>query len=314
MMPLDTSQASQSLQDSFLNSQGLDAVRAQGRDGDPQALRQVAEQFESMFIHQMLKQMRSTNQVLGKDNLLSSEQTKFHQQMLDQQMSLEMSSGRGMGLADQLYRHMVDAYGDHLNAPEAKNEPSSAARGDLRSGSSAAPQPAGKAAVTDSPESFVRAIEPHARRAAQELGVAPQALVAQTALETGWGQHVIRSGDGNNSHNLFNIKAGDDWQGERLDVSTLEYRDGLPRVERAEFRGYADYQSAFDDYVRLLEDNPRYRPALEAGGDAEAFVEQLQNAGYATDPAYADKLKNLMRSEPLAGLEPDGDIHSDRAL
>lgn len=306
MIPVDTSMARQQIQDSHLNNDGLQQLREQGRKGDPQALREVARQFESMFVHQMLKQMRSTNDVFGKDNMFSSEQTKFHQEMLDQQMSLELTQGRGLGLAEMMYQQMQKAYGEHLR-PEENPGQGLDQSGIERSAGASTAEPiqtlGGKASMTTNPISFVEQIQEQAQRAAEALGVSPQALVAQAALETGWGQHVIHTREGQNSHNLFNIKADARWEGARINVSTIEYRDGMPRVEQANFRQYDSYEQSFSDYVSFLRDNPRYRDALMSGADAERYVEELQAAGYATDPAYADKLKTLMRTEPLASLE-----------
>src|SRR5690625_7145913 len=119
-MKLDISPAQMHLQDTHLNSQGMESLRAMGREGDPEALREVARQFEAMFVQQMLKNMRSANEVFGKDNFLNSSETEFHQQMFDQQLSLELTAGRGLGLADALYQHMLQAYGHHLNRSEER--------------------------------------------------------------------------------------------------------------------------------------------------------------------------------------------------
>lgn len=314
MMPIDASQARQHIQDSHLNNDGMEALRARGRDGDPEALREVARQFESMFVHQMLKQMRSTNEVFGQDSYFSSEETKFHEEMLDQQMSLELTQGRGIGLAEMLYQQMQSAYGAYLPQQRDPN----AADDDWVREPSAQSAPSGEVGARadqpvnlgSTPDEFVGALAPHAQRAAEQLGVQPQALVAQAALETGWGQHVIHDQKGNSSHNLFNIKADQRWAGERVNVSTLEYRDGLPQVERANFRQYRDVAESFSDYVDFIQNNPRYQQALQQGEDADSYVEALQAAGYATDPAYADKLKALMRSDPFAPLagEPSAPV------
>lgn len=313
MIPIDTSQARQTAQDTHLNSQGMEALRAKGRDGDPEALREVARQFESMFVHQMLKQMRSTNEVFGEDSYFSSDETKFHEEMLDQQMSLELTQGRGLGLGEMLYQQMQSAYGAYLpqaNKDEQDEEllprdgAAAPAAGDKR-GQTPFIGGDDKSALGQSPQEFVESLKPHATAAAEQLGVRPEALVAQAALETGWGQHVLHDRGGNSSHNLFNIKADQRWSGDTVNVSTLEYRDGLPQMERADFRQYNDYQESFTDYVNFLQENPRYREALAQGGDAERYVEALQDAGYATDPAYADKLKSLMRSDPFAGFATD---------
>jgi peptidoglycan hydrolase FlgJ len=140
-----------------------------------------------------------------------------------------------------------------------------------------------------SPEHFVASIWPHAQRAARELGVDPRALVAQVALETGWGRRGIRGGDGTNANNLFGIKATG-WSGKKVSTTTHEFVDGERRSERADFRVYSSPADSFNDYVRLLKTNTRYQQALTAGTNIRNFAQGLQRAGYATDPAYASKI------------------------
>lgn len=152
--------------------------------------------------------------------------------------------------------------------------------------------------ASGSPEHFVASIWPHARRAADELGVDPRALVAQAALETGWGRRGIRDRDGSSAHNLFGIKASG-WSGQRISTSTHEYVNGQRRSERADFRAYASPADSFADYVRLLKSNPRYQRALEAGEDVRRFASELQRAGYATDPAYARKIQAIANGPTL---------------
>ncbi|PBJ81915.1 flagellar assembly peptidoglycan hydrolase FlgJ [Lysobacteraceae bacterium NML93-0399] len=149
-----------------------------------------------------------------------------------------------------------------------------------------------------SPERFVASIWSHAQAAARELGVDAKALVAQAALETGWGRRTIQRGDGGSAHNLFGIKATG-WKGERAAATTHEYTHGVRHTERAEFRAYASPAESFADYVRLLKQNPRYRQALESGGDVRRFASALQQAGYATDPRYADKLSAIANGPTL---------------
>lgn len=139
------------------------------------------------------------------------------------------------------------------------------------------------------PEGFVASIWPHAEKAARELGVNPRALVAQAALETGWGRRNIKRANGDSSHNLFGIKATG-WKGERATTATHEYVDGQRRSETASFRAYASPAESFGDYVRMLKNSPRYQNALQAGTDVRGFARGLQQAGYATDPAYAAKI------------------------
>lgn len=142
------------------------------------------------------------------------------------------------------------------------------------------------------PEGFVAGIWQHAQSAAKELGVDARALVAQAALETGWGKRQINHGDGRSAHNLFGIKANG-WNGERATVGTHEYVDGVRRNETASFRSYASPAESFADYVRLLKTNPRYQKALQAGTDVRGFARGLQQAGYATDPSYANKIASI---------------------
>jgi len=149
-----------------------------------------------------------------------------------------------------------------------------------------------------SPERFVASIWSHAQAAARELGVDARALVAQAALETGWGRRTIQRGDGGTAHNLFGIKATG-WKGERAAATTHEYSNGVRHTERAEFRAYDSPAESFADYVRLLKSNPRYRQALESGGDVRRFATSLQQAGYATDPRYADKLSAIANGPTL---------------
>lgn len=148
------------------------------------------------------------------------------------------------------------------------------------------------------PEHFVARIWPHARRAAKELGVDPRALVAQAALETGWGRRGIRDRSGNSANNLFGIKASG-WRGDRVSTSTHEYVNGQRRSERADFRAYQSPAESFADYVRLIKNSPRYQRVLNAGDDVHRFATELQRAGYATDPFYAKKIYAIVNGPTL---------------
>jgi flagellar protein FlgJ len=152
------------------------------------------------------------------------------------------------------------------------------------------------------PKSFARDIWPHAERAARKLNVPTEAIVAQAALETGWGAHVMPDQRGDPSFNLFGIKAGGGWRGEQVIRQTLEFEDGVPVPQKARFRAYPDIAATFDDYTRLLTENPRYTDVSGHGGDAEGFANALQSSGYATDPLYADKLKRIMNSPTMQSV------------
>ena len=150
------------------------------------------------------------------------------------------------------------------------------------------------------------ALWPHAKRAGHSLGVDPRLLIAQAALETGWGRSVIHDEQGRSSHNLFGIKADSRWPGARMEVSTLEYVDGVMIKTRAPFRAYTSIEESFDDYVSFVREQPRYQAAMRSVDNLERYVRELQKAGYATDPAYAEKILNVFRREELSHLNESG--------
>ncbi len=291
--------------DVYTDFQGLSQLRAEAGNNDKETLRKVAGQFEALFIQMMLKSMREAN--LG-EGLMDSDQVKTYQSMYDQQIALDLSKSGSLGLADMMVRQLArggetDAGGDNGVA---------AATATRVSGAGVAPPAVAPAAAgtkndagrpddnrlndwrPETPESFVRELLPHARRAARELGTSPEVLIAQAALETGWGQHMIRGQDGANSFNLFGIKADAGWQGARAVTDTVEFRDGLMRKERAPFRAYDSLAGSFSDYVDFLKSNPRYGEALKQSSDGSAFARELAQAGYATDPDYHRKIESIM--------------------
>ena len=191
------------------------------------------------------------------------------------------------------------AAADQPTNPAAASEPSRNWL-PLRAQQAAETSPAVAAATNaktrfDSPAEFTRAMLPMAEKAAARLGVDPHYLVAQAALETGWGKSIIREKDGSSSHNLFGIKTHGQWQGDSANVLTSEYRGGVKQQERATFRSYDSYEQSFNDYVDFLESNGRYEQALTRTADADAFFRELQQAGYATDPRYAAKVSQIAR-------------------
>lgn len=284
---------------------GIASLRAEARrDGQSAQTRQeVARQFEAIFIQTMLKEMRAA---VPEGGLFDSEQMRMYQQMFDQQIALDMARGKGLGMSEMIERQLGGGGGGGGGAALAGGNSSLAkAFANPFAGLVRAPAPTSApraAATTDgsegdtpavAPGGFVRAVHEHAAAAARRLGIAPEVLIAQAALETGWGQKIIRRADGSSSFNFFGIKAGGDWRGERVVVPTLEYRDGVAVRERAEFRAYGSAREAFADYAELLH-HPRYAQALASQGDSRNFVEALQAAGYATDPAYAEKITGVL--------------------
>lgn len=262
------------------------ALRRSAEQDDPAALREVAGQFEALFIESMLKDMRDTS--LGESLFTDSDQHKMYQGMLDQQLSVEMASGRGIGLAEMLVRQMGGEVGSVPATQGTFALPAARRAGSVAS-----------LPTWSNPADFAKDVWPHAERAARQLNVAPEAILAQAALETGWGRHVMPKSDGASSLNLFGIKAGSGWQGGSVARATIEYEAGVARHEVAKFRAYPDVASTFEDYVELIGQHPRYAGARNHGDDAQAFAKGLQQSGYATDPAYAEKIGNVLKGETM---------------
>lgn len=315
MISNDNGQILSRNQDAFFDVNSLNKVKQKGRSDEPAALKEVARQFEAIFVQQMLKSMRAANEVFGKDNFTNSSEMQFHQQFYDQQMSLELTRGQGLGLADALYQQMQKSYGKdtqeaageladlplptHFMSPVVRESRIANKAAEESSSSLLKNVSGGKTKAAESPEDFVSQLHGFAETAAKELNTSADILLAQAALETGWGKHVIHTQGGENSFNLFNIKAGSSWAGDKVKVSTVEYANGQAEQQRAEFRRYANYEESFADYVRLLKENPRYQAVLDAGTNTAKYAEALQTAGYATDPRYASKIKNILTSEPV---------------
>ncbi len=261
-------------------------LRAAADQRDPAVLREVAGQFEALFLQSMLKNMRQSS--LADPIFGSSGQHDMYQEMMDQQLSLEMAGGRGIGLADMLVRQLGGAVG--TSVPSATG-PNLAAP--VRDG------PRNNPGRWNSADAFVSDLWPHAARAASKLNVTPEAVLAQAALETGWGAHVSPAADGRPSYNLFGIKAGNGWQGETVVKPTIEFDHGVARREVARFRAYTNVAETFDDYAEFLSRHPRYASVRNHGGDIAGFAEALQESGYATDPAYAAKIRAVHDSDTM---------------
>ncbi|PLU84750.1 MULTISPECIES: flagellar assembly peptidoglycan hydrolase FlgJ [Pseudomonas] len=346
----------------------LSSLKHGDRDSDAN-VRKVAQEFESLFISEMLKASRKASDVLADDNPMNTETVKQYRDMYDQQLAVSMSrEGGGIGLQDVLARQLSKNKGTPANTspfPRIEGnaptlwgnkvaEPvhaaqSTATRNDVaalnsrrlalpskltdrlmagivpsaastntaavpaRDGQQVAkafavpdnglrilgravaqPPLAPKKAFADSDE-FVATMLPMAEQAAKRIGIDPRYLVAQAALETGWGKSVMRNTDGSSSHNLFGIKATGNWEGGEARAITSEFRDGQFVKETAAFRSYDSYQDSFHDLVSLLQNNSRYQDAVKAADKPEQFVQELQKAGYATDPNYASKISQIAR-------------------
>ena len=300
----------------------LDRLRAGIGEDENQSLRAAAQQFEAIFTQMLFKSMRQANEAFESD-LMSSSNTKFFEQMHDEQMASELSSTESLGLADlivsqlggeeeaqtseQDFRHAVnelplrlpvDAKGmqpDRAIVEKAADEALKVVKQD-QPAVFTAPQAPVKPQINErpfeSPQDFVSRMRPYAEKAAHALGTDPSVLIAQAALETGWGKKVIRNAAGT-SNNLFNIKADPRWSGHKVATNTLEFHNGVAVQEKAAFRSYDSYQDSFNDYVSFLKHNQRYTEALKEAKDPERFIKGIHQAGYATDPDYSKKIMSI---------------------
>ncbi len=277
----------------YTDFQELGRLRQAARAESPETLHEVARQFEALFIQMMLKNMRAAS--LG-DELFDSDQSEHYRDMFDSQLSLHLGQQGSFGLADLLVRQLGGDAGPAGTGKPVQTDMSPAQPEPLLE-----PRPDPLRAAIGSPEEFVRILRPHAVEAAGQLGVEPEVLLAQAALETGWGRKMITRPDGSHSHNLFGIKADLRWPGERVTATTLEFEDGIAVRRQESFRAYDTFAASFSDYVEFLQSSPRYEAALSHGGDRRRFVEGLQQAGYATDPGYAAKINSIVSDELLLG-------------
>jgi flagellar protein FlgJ len=283
-----------------LDVQGVNQLKLEAKQSSPEALKAAAQQFEAVFMNMLMKSMREAT---PQDGMFDSEQTRMYTSMLDQQLTQRMAS-RGIGLADVMVRQLSTALGTPPADAGEMPDANVTTRGfPLNTPAAAQPLPYAPATTPDVSkgdalphvEAFVQRVLPHAQEASASTGIPAQFMMGQAALETGWGQAEIRGADGQNSHNLFGIKAGSSWRGRTVDIVTTEYVNGKPQKQVDSFRAYDSYADSFRDYANLLRSNPRYQNVIAQGQDAAGFAQGLQQAGYATDPKYAQKLMGVIR-------------------
>lgn len=279
----------------YTDFHGLSQLRADVRnETTDESIEQVARQFESIFTQMMLKSMRDASPAEG--GLFDNDQSKMYSEMFDKQIALTMSEGKGIGLKEMLMRQLgtssTVAEGDDIMTHDPL--PARMPEKHAIESSPLANKIEYRAAQINSPREFVDEMRDDAQRAAAVLGVAPEVLISQAALETGWGKAIIQDPNGNNSHNLFGIKADARWQGERVAVPTIEYENGVASKQIHMFRAYDSYAESFDDYANFIQSNPRYENALSVAAIPQQYLAGLQQAGYATDPEYASKINRIM--------------------
>ncbi len=312
----------------FLELGGLDQLRSQAQKDEKGALKEVAKQFEGIFVQMLMKSMRDANEVFKSDSPFNTQYTAFYEQMRDQQLSVDLSAKGALGIADLMVQQLSpeseimpasmlrqdpfeatansassieDLLPNHSNTyagqkvadKESADSKSLTVVNDIISGKI---MPSAADKLFSDKQDFIKQLYPLAQQAAKKLGTEPEVLIAQSALETGWGQKMVRQSDGEPSNNLFNIKADKAWSGDKAKVSTLEFEQGIAVKQKADFRVYDDLKQSFDDFVNFISNNERYQGALNVAKDPAKFINALQNAGYATDPKYADKVISVMKS------------------
>ncbi|KZZ59414.1 hypothetical protein A3762_04810 [Oleiphilus sp. HI0125] len=309
----------------------LQGLKSASTKDTREGIKAVAEQFESLFISMMLKSMREANKGLSEGNILSSNESEFYQEMFDSQISVSLAgkNGGGIGLAEVIERQILESKGlvpsdlsiankkmslsdyerkgfprlepaklveamqqvDQLSAKQANDASNEENASLLTSGTSEL-----KKTVFNSPNDFIASLAPIAQKIEAQTGISAKLMLAQSALETGWGNKPILREDGAPSFNLFGIKANNGWQGDSTNILTTEFHQGVALKQRDSFRTYQSYEESFADYAKFLEGNPRYEEALSMKEQPIAFAQALQQSGYATDPEYANKIGNIVQN------------------
>ena len=281
------------------DARGIDALRLKAKTDPKAAVQETARQFEALLLNVMLKSMRET---VAQDGLLDSEQTRLYTSMLDQQLSQAMAK-RGIGIAEVLARQLMPtaqagetdaaAPAGKAMVPPASRQSAPPSAGAMQNSLTPAQDSTARARI------FIEHLAPDAEAVSRETGIPSRFLLGQAALESGWGRSEILAADGTPSHNLFGIKAGAGWRGRTVAAPTTEYVGGEARRKVETFRAYDSYQDSFRDYAQVLARGLRYAEVLKNTNDARAYARELQDAGYATDPRYADKLAGVIDGKSL---------------
>lgn len=273
--------------------QGLNSLKLSAGKNDPQAIKQAAKEFESLFMREVIKSMR---QATMRSGMLDSQAGELGQDLFDQQLSQALSGIPG-GLGDAIVRQLTQqmtgvqkAPTPDMKSPVVKALPPTT----VEKVNSTSPKQA------TAPSAFVSQHKEIAQEVSRSSGIPASFMLGQAGLETGWGKHEIRHKDGSNAHNLFGIKAGPDWKGRVAEVTTTEYIQGQPVKVVAKFRAYENYRDSFADYARLISGSNRYARAMSNTHDAHAFTQSIQKSGYATDPLYASKLSRAIEMSSRA--------------
>lgn len=290
----------------YTDLSSLKELKGKVNSGDSDAIEQVAQQFEAIFIQMMLSGMRKTievNEEYGNDK-------SMYYDLFDKQVAMNLSASGGIGLArtmmlqggEEDLKLSNTTQSDSIIVKKTVIEDDAVNREKLLTKNSDEINVIKSSIQTDkaqlnfnSPMEFIQTIWDLAKDVIKESGLNPKAILAQAALETGWGKSIIKSVSGDSSFNLFGIKSDQGWKGEQTVANTLEYADGVMKMSREEFRSYDSIKESVQDYVNFLKSNQRYSEVLKQSSNPNAYVTELQKAGYATDPDYATKIQSIMR-------------------
>ncbi len=279
----------------------LDTLKRTAKEDPQQGLKAAAKQMEGLFVQMMLKSMREAS---FKDGLFNTQQSEMFTSLYDQQISQDIAERGSLGLSDVLVKQMggeVDsskgvtstAYTPlSLDTASFKRIPQRLSPEDIARQEKA--RTVGEAGIGGKNGDFIARLLAPAMDASKKSGVPHQLIIAQAALESGWGNQEILTKEGRPSYNLFGIKATGSWKGESTEITTTEYMNGIPQKVKAAFRVYGSYSEALTDYAALLVNNPRYQNVTRAASPEHA-ARALQSGGYATDPQYANKLISIIQ-------------------
>lgn len=283
----------------------LHELKRESREDSKKALPQVAKQFEGLFLQSMLKSMRSSSHFVDEKSMFRGRNAETFQQMLDgQYVDSMIKSPSGIGIAQILTKQLGGKVDKIKNTSEIGQiaHPYTIPKGEAVKINSAQTDVAMKDTESTSSkmiDNFVSSIWSKAKQAAASMGLDPKMLIAQAALETGWGQSVAKDSDGSSSNNLFNIKSGSNSDFASVKIKTTEYIADTPIKMSASFRKYDSVEDSFNDYVSLIKNNDRYQNAIDNAGNPERYVNELSKAGYATDPNYGRKILSIYNSKEL---------------
>lgn len=277
------------------DAQSLGSLKLEAGKSSPEAIRETAKQFESLFMRELMKSMREATL---KSGMLDSPGGDLGTDLLDQQFSVQMSGQPG-GLSDLITAQLTRQMAGSTTTATAEAKISSAIS------KSEAAKPIGETRIqpqrmrsgpTESQSNFVQRHSKVANDVEKATGIPAAYMLGQAGHETGWGKFEIKQKGGAPSYNLFAIKAGANWTGKVAEVTTTEYVNGVAEKKVARFRAYDSYAESFKDYARLISESPRYAKARMQTGSVQAFASGLQKAGYATDPDYAAKLSRAINA------------------